>query len=1001
MVYFFETIFYFLLGFLYLALMGYPFLKLLFPKDLYQEYGSILVYPVGYLILCFCAFSLSGGTGMSAPNAVRVVSAIFASATLILLIRDHISFSKLLDNIRRGASQSLLLITPIFVIMFWPLFINGSDTYLGAVNPDYFAGLVDNYFLQKGFSVGDFTKGDDTYFPIDFLAGSISSSGRFASGLVGVSLEVLFGLTTREALTISLVLFLACLPITVYFFSRVIMGLDRSSSRVSAWLMCISGPIALSYLYFYLGQNSGLAALPLVLTMGFLALTRPNAKTLALFTLLANALFVSYFGMLPYAIAPLGALWLYLCITKEIKITTLIAMLVGVTLMSLAMNVAMIPAIHSLLLGWGSVIGQTLQGQYFLDFLTEMYFPLYLGSVAYPVQNSTYELVFGQYASTVLVLSTLILAGFLLVTVSRWGRDIVDWRSRSISVSMAIAGYLCVWLACGIPRTHYALIALPFACLVGGFVLFAIFDWIQKNKNNRARFVTITSAILIYAIVWWFYTFEQQYGYAVFKMASWLQFLLIPFIAHGMSLRFNNGPALAQDIKNKALTLCAILFIASNIATTIDYGAKGMGQNTYNGYIVNNFDVSGNRDYFELDQAIREHVGPDQSIGLMFVDSIQNHWVAYYLREHRVSMLSHESMPGDDENLPNIETNLVTDYYGNIREVADMFFHGAKDDFILTWNEGHINEDIVANRFHKPPLWENSTFRLFNANDNPDQVFTGRGFYRTEYYNRPMSWYWPKTMRWSAEGGEIYLLRPSQIGNPYQITFDTIVGLEFPDDSRHIEVYVNGIKIDEVKVTSSARYISAPFIPTEQVTKVVLKIKEKVRPMKRPLPIWNDDIPTDYRQLNAAFSNVSIAPVDQSRPLSDCGTNLIGDAILRCAVSYNGIQVDRWTGEGAEFVIHTSDIGSASELVLEGFVPGNLNFSFPFALNVFVDDVKYSDHIESAGAFSLKFEIPKSKSGKLVSVKIVPSQVHELKGQFRLRRKLVKQSIKLDRVIIK
>jgi hypothetical protein len=111
--------------------------------------------------------------------------------------------------------------------------------------------------------------------------------------------------------------------------------------------------------------------------------------------------------------------------------------------------------------------------------------------------------------------------------------------------------------------------------------------------------------------------------------------------------------------------------------------------------------------------------------------------------------------------------------------------------------------------------------------------------------------------------------------------------------------------------------------------------------------------------------------------------------------------VDLWTGEWAEFAIHTSDIPSASKLILEGFVPGNLNFSFPFALNIFVDDVKHKVHIESSGAFSLEVEIPKVKIGKLVRVKIVPSQFHELKGQFRLRRKLVKQSIKLDRVTIK
>ena len=611
-----------------------------------------------------------------------------------------------------------------------------------------------------------------------------------------------------------------------------------------------------------------------------------------------------------------------------------------------------------------------------------MFFPLYLGAVAYPIQNSSYELVFGQYASYVLSISTLVLAGFLLVTIARWGSDNVDWRSRLLNVVMGTGGYVCVWLACGIPRTHYALIALPFACLVGGFVLFAMFDWMRKNNKDRARFVIVISAIFIYAVVWWYYTFVNQYGYAVFKMATWLQFLLIPFVAYGMQLRFSSGPLLIRDFKNKALALGAIFFVVSNIVTTIDYGAKGLGRNTYNGYIVNNFDVSGNRDYFELEQAIRKYVKPHQSTGLMFVDSIQNHWVAYYLREHRVSMLSHESMPGDDENLPNISTNFVTDYYGNIREATNIFFHGAADDFILTWNEGHINEDIVANRFHTPPIWENSTFRLFSAKDNPDQVFTGRGFYRTEYYDRPMSWYWPKTMRWSAEGGEIYFLRPSKLGEPYRIAFDAIVGLELASDSRHIELWANGIKFDEVKVNSSARYVSKPFIPKELVTKLVIKIKEKVKPMQRPLPLWNDEIPTDYRQLNAAFSNIWIGTEGQSRPLSHCDATLSGDSILRCASSYNGIQVDRWIGAKAEFELDVSKFGNASKIILEGFVPGNLNFTFPFVLDLHINGMRFSNQINSPGAFSLELPILKLKTEKFITIEITPSQVHELRGPF-------------------
>ena len=64
-LHFVETVFHLILGFGYLAALGYPLVKLTLPKDYYQPYGRLLVYPVGYLMLCLGGFSLSGSTGMS------------------------------------------------------------------------------------------------------------------------------------------------------------------------------------------------------------------------------------------------------------------------------------------------------------------------------------------------------------------------------------------------------------------------------------------------------------------------------------------------------------------------------------------------------------------------------------------------------------------------------------------------------------------------------------------------------------------------------------------------------------------------------------------------------------------------------------------------------------------------------------------------------------------------------------------------------------------------
>lgn len=239
-------------------------------------------------------------------------------------------------------------------------------------------------------------------------------------------------------------------------------------------------------------------------------------------------------------------------------------------------------------------------------------------------------------------------------------------------------------------------------------------------------------------------------------------------------------------------------------------------------------------------------------------------------------------------------------------------------------------------------------------------------------------------------------MRPSKIGEPYRLAFDAIVGFQLASDSRHIELWANGVKFDEFKVDSAARYVSKPFIPNEQVVKLVIKVKEKVRPMRRPLPIWNQDIPTDYRQLNIGLSNISVLPEDELRSLHDCGGALIGDEILRCSLSFNGIQVDRWMGDKAAIEFDASISPRGSELVIKGFAPGSLNFTYPLDVNVSVNGITSVHQISSAGEFALVLGLPKLEAGESFKIGLDPAEVHELTGQFRLRQKLVKQSIKLD-----
>lgn len=937
-----QTLGWILAGLLYMAMFGYPVVKLLLPAPIRKQLGHIFVLPVGYLICCLTEFLLSGSLNIGAERSVWIASTLFLFATAYALrvdIKEGINYSKL----RADAGQLLWLTATVFLVLLWPLFYYGADTYLGAVNPDYFAGLVDNSYLLHSKSVFEFEKGTNNSYPIDFISGSISASGRFASGMFAIALQVLFHLPGRTALTLSIALFLICLPLSIFIFAKVVLGFDDWTAKISSWLIGIAGSIGLSYIYFYLGQNSGLAAVPLIISTGYLAITEKNFRLTVLAAILINALLFVYFGMLPYALAPLGILALYALATKQVPAAKFIALLVTFIAISLLINVSILDAQIALIKGWTNVIGQTLQGQYFLEFLTEAFFPYFLGVVVYPGQSS------------------------MLTT------------------------YM------GIGVFSYALVLTP---VVAAFVIYSTWRWSRQNAN-RAGVVTFLGGLVIYAIVWWMYSFKQQYGYAVFKMASWLQFMLVPMAAYGIKLAFGRGSDGQRNTKGLSIFLAfaSTVYISTNLATTLEYGRKGLGDNAYLSYIVNNFEMSGNRDYFELEKEVGKIAGKEKSVGLIFVDSIQNFWVSYYLRDHKLSLLSHEMMPGDDENLPDIQSNEVVDYYGNRREAFNPFFHGATDDYYLTWSEKHLNQDIAITSYAKTPLWENNTFRLFSKEGNPNILITGRGFYRLEYSQKNKPYWEPERHRWTAVGGEFFFLNPSRIGANYSLIFDVISGYEHDSDARTIELWLGKEKFDEFVVQSAARYISKPFPAHADVNKITVLIKERVGLTKRPMPLWNKDIPYDYRQLNVMMANVRVVEDGQRHQQfnSKCQSTLTGKDIQACALAFNGIQLDRWIGKSASLMIANEPQKNHSKIIIGGSAPDFRGLQYPLALKFIIQGQEYIREIKKAGAFS--FELPLvNPSDERFSLEIIPAQAKELRDEYNFRRKILTQSILLDSI---
>src|SRR5258706_5187187 len=181
--------------------MGVGVVKVLLPPDLEEEFGTFIAPTVGYLTFCFLSFRLSASAGIAANAASWTLFALLVAASVIVSLRPPWRFDRRRELSR--AREALVLVWPMAATTLLPLFVFGAQTYIGAVNPDYFAGLSDNYFLMKGFGVTSFSPNvTDTFYPIDHVSGHLSASARFGADMFGILVSDLLRIPMRDALTL-------------------------------------------------------------------------------------------------------------------------------------------------------------------------------------------------------------------------------------------------------------------------------------------------------------------------------------------------------------------------------------------------------------------------------------------------------------------------------------------------------------------------------------------------------------------------------------------------------------------------------------------------------------------------------------------------------------------------------------------------------------------------------------------------------------------------------
>lgn len=905
---FLETLGLFALTVLLAGLCGYGPVVLLLPDEYRDEFAYVLMPPLGYTIYSWFAFTLSGTLHLTGAHVTIIGASVF-----LLLGLGAFFLKRPPRPTARGVASAVGLSLVAMVCVLWPLFYIGAATYAGAVNPDYTATLYDIHFLDDHAVMDGISKHTDSYGYFKDLAGGVGQSARFGSSYFVLLVDHLLPVPPRTALTLCIGLFVFCLPLSVYFMARLAFGFSRRAAAIASALIGTSAPVSLSYVYFYVGQNSGLGVLPAVLALLYLVVTQPSWRIAALATLALNGLYVMYTGMVPYAIAPVGFAALYLAAARQVKLGRSLLLGLGIAVASVLLNVGNWRFLATALVGWNKLVGLGLQGQFFIDFLTEQFVPIFLGLITYPLTLS----IFGGQTGRRFLIGLYALSGVVVIMLAafglRWGRR----RARTGPVALALG------------------------------------------------------AGLIYGSVWYLYTFHRQYGYAVFKMASWLQFIYVLPLAYGLD-RIGGDIRGARSTARQALGVGVLAMLAivvlGNVVSTFHLSRLSLGRDTNRGKIVNSYDMSGNYDYLELPDALRRHVPDGKTVGISFVDSIQHEWVAYYLRDLRLSILGHQLIPADDENLPDVITRRATDYYGNVWVDHNFYFHGASDDYYLTWNDSHVNQDIVERRL-PAPIWQNRSFRLFSGPECPDFLFTGRGWYRLEFRGA-WEWWWPARFRWTAEGGEIYLLRAGQPGQPYRLSFVGIVGHGLANKRRRIELWHNLVKFDEVEVNGTARVVSKPFFPTGGVDRLVLKVRERVRPLERWVRLWNKDLPRDYRRLNLLVAEVDVLPPGNRPGRGQARWELQGESLFNDSYSFNGLEPNRWVGESLSLAVRRPETARRMELT---FSLGPA-IHFPLTIKGAVDgeDVLFS--VTGPGRTSRVVALGPMPAGGLTRIELTPDQ---------------------------
>lgn len=309
--------------------------------------------------------------------------------------------------------------------------------------------------------------------------------------------------------------------------------------------------------------------------------------------------------------------------------------------------------------------------------------------------------------------------------------------------------------------------------------------------------------------------FARNNGYGVYKLITWLAPLAT--IAFSVSCLVLWGRAGRQ----RWLGLTALVsFAALNLLQTVRLAESSRRTMVAS---LNNAPGATLQDLSKLDAGAR--TADPQPVFVAVPDQVLQRWATVFLSEPNVYFLPIIPLVAYDS-----DSAFSVDY----RKTAV----GELSSGYLLSTTGAL-QDIVTTPPQNSFTWHDRLFAISPLNEVKNQLLVGAGWYRRETFSGFTGQ--PRRFRWLRKRAELLILNPAP--GPQRLYLTVMAGYGNPSPVRHLSLFLDGRKFDDVTIAGQARFLSREFTATGRVSQLEIMVQEGAHMLPRVHPLWNAWVP--------------------------------------------------------------------------------------------------------------------------------------------------------------